>query len=145
MHVTLTLQSLQRLEASQLLSMFARNSFSPRQQCRLPYSPWAVSRLPHSFPAQQRILLYTKNTDTLGAHVAQTMHFFALRGGAVKFSSSVYHTSPLWPCCFCNQEVDITNTHDCFSFSFRSLCLVSTLTHSYYSPLQIWCIYLHGK
>lgn len=86
-----------------------------------------------------------RNTDTPGAHLAQTTCFFALRGGAVEFGSSVCHPSPLGSSCFCNQEMDILNSHDCFCFSFKSLCLVSALTHSYYSPPQIWLIYLLGK
>lgn len=56
------------------------------------------------------------NIDTPGAHLAQTMHFLVLYGGAVELGSSVCHHSPLCSSCSCNQVVDILNSHDCLSF-----------------------------
>lgn len=135
MHITLSVQSLQRLSASQFLSKFIRNSSSPRQQCRQPYSPWAVGCLPCSLPANKEYEAFTQsNTDTPGAHPAQTMHFLALCGGAVELGSSIYHPSPLCSSCSCNQELDILNSHNCLSFSYKSCCSLSALTCSYYSP-----------
>lgn len=132
----------------QPLSSFSSHKTAPHQDNdadNLTVPELRAVCLLHFQPNKEYESFIQSNTDTPGAHLAQKMHFFALCEGAVGFSSSVYHPSPLCSSCFCNQEVDRQNSYDCFSFSFKTLCLVSALTHTYCNPPQTGCIYSHAK